>query len=285
MTDSFGTVCIVGVGLLGGSLGLALKSRGAATTVYGVGRRQSSLDTAVDRGAIDEGHLELSKAVPQADLVIVCTPAAGIPGFLEALRPLCASSAIITDVASTKEVICQCARSLWDAPLPFIGSHPMAGSEKSGPEYADPGLFEGAVTFVEKADDLDGRAKETVARLWETVGSVVVEVDPSTHDRLVARTSHVPHIAASALATLVEGHHGIGPFIGAGFRDTTRVADGRPEIWRDICLTNTKAIHDALGELIARLEDVRASVLSEDAEALNRFFVEARVLRQNILES
>ncbi|MFP4190608.1 MAG: prephenate dehydrogenase [Candidatus Hydrogenedentota bacterium] len=285
MKPWFDTVAIVGAGLLGGSLGLALKQRGLARRIHGAGHRQTSLDAALERKAIDAAFLDARESVEGANLVVICTPAAMVKDKLDEIAPACPPEAVITDVASTKADICAHAAKRWDTDRRFVGSHPMAGSEKFGAEHADPELYEGRVAVVERGEGLDPEAQRAVCALWEAVGSRVVELEPSVHDALVARTSHLPHIAAAALA-VVAGRAGSEskPLIGPGFRDTTRIAGGRPEIWRDICLTNGPAIEEALAELEPLLAAVRAAVRDKDEEALMAFFDEGRRMRRELAD-
>lgn len=284
MDIAINTVTIVGVGLLGGSLGLALKQRGLVDNVRGVGHRPSTLDTALSIGAIDKAYMDLREACIGSDLIVLCTPAALVPQFLDEIRPVCAKHAVVTDVASTKATICAHARETWSHPLRFIGSHPMAGSEKYGPEHSDPDLYEDAVTFVERSDDADQEAELVVIELWKSVGSSVVGMTPETHDKLVARTSHVPHIMSSALAQLADVGREVRPFIGNGFRDVTRVAEGRPEIWRDICLTNGVAISLGLHQIASQLQEVAKAISDEDGEALDAFFFDGQEARRRVLD-
>lgn len=272
MSDTFKTVTVIGVGLLGGSLGLALKQRRMAETIRGVGHRQKSLDAALEIGAIDTGHLEPETAVQDADLIVLCTPAALVPPFLDQIRPHCKAGAVITDVASTKETICAHARDTWPTPLQFIGSHPMAGSEKSGPEHADPLLYQDAITFVEQGDHLHPQARDTIVKLWAALGSTVIDISPAQHDQHVARTSHLPHIVSAALAQLVDATPDLQPFIGSGFLDTTRIAEGRPEIWRDISLTNAQAIQRGLRDTIGLLQHFSDALADADQEKLMDYF-------------
>lgn len=284
MTPRFDTVTIIGVGLLGGSLGLAVKARGLARVVRGVGRRQVSLDKALAVGAIDEVHLDASEASAGADLIVVCTPAALVPAKLDEIRPVCSASAVVTDVASTKGLICAHARDTWPRPARFVGSHPMAGSEKFGPEHAKPTLYDGSVTFVERGGHLAPDAVETVHGFWRAMGSTIVEVDPAAHDILIARTSHVPHVLAACLARLVASETGVRPYIGAGFRDMTRIAAGRPEIWRDICLTNRDAIVAGIDAFAADLAEIREKIAAGDAEALIESFGSGVQARREVVD-
>ncbi len=283
MNPNFGTVTIVGVGLLGGSLGLALKERGLCRRVRGVGHRQVSLDAALARHAIDEASLELAPAIADADLIVICTPAGLVPETLDQIRRASSSSAVITDVASTKASICAHADQVWPGHRRFIGSHPMAGSEKFGPEHADASLYDGCVTIVEPLDGQDAEAHEAVRALWRSVGASIVELRPEQHDMLVARTSHIPHIMAALIAEQATCARGVPSVIGKGFRDTTRVAAGRPEVWRDICLTNREAIVSGLNELETRLAAVRDAIESGSAEDVEAFFDSARRAREEVI--
>jgi prephenate dehydrogenase len=269
---AFGKVTIVGVGLLGGSLGLALKHYRLAAHVHGVGHREATLEQAQALGAIDDYALTLDEDAAAADLIVLCTPAAAVPDYLDTLRPICPPAAIVTDVASTKGLICGYARDTWPHPRRFIGSHPMAGSEKWGPEHAVHNLYHSSVTFVEQGLDLDPAARDAIVGLWTRLGAHVVDVDPTEHDVRVACTSHLPHITAAALAGMTGSVEQVRPFIGGGWRDVTRIADGRPEIWRDICLTNAPAISECLDVLLKDLQQVREAVEARDAEKLMAFF-------------
>lgn len=279
MNPPFRHVTIIGVGLLGSSLGLALKARGLAQRVTGVGRRQSSLDTALRRGAIDSAVLDALSCAADADLVVIATPAALVSPMIERLRQETSATMVITDVASTKAAICAHASAMLPLPRRFIGSHPMAGSEQFGPEHGQPDLYEDSVCLVEEGPDLDEPAHGRVVALWEGVGARVVPVNPVSHDAVLARTSHLPHVLAAAIAELASRSGDIRPLIGNGFRDMTRIAAGRPEVWRDICLTNRTALLDSLQEIQGSLEGFTQALKAEDGTALEAFFAEARDAR------
>ncbi len=283
MSAGFGTVTIVGVGLLGGSLGLALKQRGLAQKVVGVGRRQEVLDAAGARNAIDEGTLDLATAIRGANLIVLCTPAALILEQLDTIRSRIAPNVIVTDVGSTKAAICAHVRRNWSKPLRFVGSHPMAGSEKFGPEHASANLYEGCVTIVEPLDEHADDAHQTVCKLWTSVGSRVITVPPRQHDEIVARTSHIPHIVAALVAELAAASGDVKDFTGKGFRDVTRIAAGRAELWRDICLTNREAIVDGLRSLGEHVSAVRDLVEYGRASELEAFFRSAQEARRTVL--
>ncbi|MEA3364600.1 MAG: prephenate dehydrogenase [Candidatus Hydrogenedentes bacterium] len=282
MTQRYGAVTIIGVGLLGGSLALALKAKNLTDTVRGVGRNPATLEKAKALGIIDSSYLEPVEACRGADLIAICTPAGSVPSILDGIRPACSNSALVTDVASTKAVICSHAARTWPAPLRFVGSHPMAGSEKFGPQHASPTLYEGCITIVDQSPAA-AEARKEVTALWEALGAKVLPIDPESHDALVARTSHIPHIAAGCIARLAAAAGEVTPFVGPGFRDVTRVAAGRPELWRDICLTNRTAIMEGLEQLEEDLAYVRRMVAEGHADGLDAFFEQAQEARRKAL--
>jgi len=280
MKPHFDRVSIIGAGLLGASLGLAMKARGLAGLVTGSGRRLESLEIARSIGAVDEITLDDREAVRDAALVVIATPAAMVLEKLDAIRDACRPDASVTDVASTKRAICEHACATWQHPRRFVGSHPMAGSEKFGPVHARADFYEGSVCLVEKSDGLDPAARAQVSSLWEAVGARVVDISPGEHDDLLARTSHIPHVVASALAATVANRKNIRAFIGKGFMDATRIAASRPELWRDICLTNSEAVTAGLDEILARLTAFRDALNAGDAGAVERHFLEGKTARE-----
>lgn len=282
MSALFGKTAIIGVGLLGGSLGLALKQRGLAQDVAGAGRRAESLHAALARRAIDTAHLEIEQAIDDAELIVVCTPAAQIPAHLDAIRAT-GSRAVVTDVASTKALICAHATATWPQPRRFVGSHPMAGSEKFGVENADAALYTGCAVIIEQADDVDPEAFEKVRALWQALDATVVPMPPERHDAGAARTSHLPHVLAAAMAAVAHRAGDVRPLIGNGFRDATRIAASRPEIWRDICLTNRDALIAALQETEADLAAFRQLLETADAKGVERFFQGGATARRELL--
>jgi prephenate dehydrogenase len=279
----FNTVAVLGVGLLGGSLGLGLKARGLAGTVRGVGRNAETLEAARARGAVDEVGFDAREAVADADLVVLCAPVGAILRQLDEIRDACPAGAVVTDVGSTKGAICRHAEETWPKPLRFIGSHPMAGSEKFGPEHATPDLYKGSYTLVTACGQEAPDALEAVRGLWEALGSTVVSLDAQIHDALLARTSHIPHIVAACLAELASNAGDVRMLVGGGFRDMTRIAEGRPELWRDICLTNRHAIAEGLLRLIEQLEDVRRMVNGQATHELEEFFRSGQEARRRIV--
>lgn len=277
----FGRVTIIGVGLLGASLGLALKARGLAGRITGVGRRQSSLDKGLAAGAIDEAALDVRAAVVHADLIVLATPAAEVMVKLDEIRGCCPRNACITDVASTKGRICAHAAALWPVSRRFVGAHPMAGSEKFGPEHGRADLYEGSICLVEDSPDIDPDAREIITALWRAVGAETVAIDAQCHDAMLARTSHIPHVLAASIATLAARQGDVRQLIGNGYRDMTRIAASRPEVWRDITMTNREAILEGLDELQHHLDSFARALREEDAGAIEAFYNEGSRARRN----
>ena len=273
-------VTLVGVGLLGGSLGLALRSRGLAGRVVGYVRRPVSISEAVRVGAVDAATLDLAEAVAEAEVVVFCTPIGQMRSLAERLVPLLAPGTILTDVGSVKASVVRDLEPLCQrAGAHFVGSHPMAGSEKTGVGAARADLFADSVTVVTPTRQSDRRALRAVKGLWTAVGSRVLSLAPGEHDELVSRSSHLPYLAAATLARLVldpRRPKQQATLCANGFRDTTRVASGSSEMWRDIALANRRPIAKGLEELIRGLQRVRRLILSGNARRLEVFLQEAR---------
>jgi len=273
MQAIFQTVAIVGPGLVGGSLGLALRKRGLAGRVIGVGRRDSSLQAALRAGAVHEATLDLARGVAGADLVVLATPVSAFQGLMPAVAQAMKPGALLTDVASTKQaVIATVERALADAgrrDVVFVPTHPMAGSEKHGAQNAQEHLFEGSACIFTPLEGTPRAALHALRATWEAVGAKVHVMDGMAHDHLVARISHLPHVAAVALMDVVAEPEGA--FAGGGLIDTTRVASGDPKVWRDICESNAGQITQALDEYLRALRDVRALLVEgrfDELEAL-----------------
>lgn len=280
-------IAILGLGLMGGSLGLALKARGHRGVIAGYARREATRDLASAAGAVDEVFAEPSDAVRGAGLIVVCSPVLAIPDLVARTVPFLEPGAVVTDVGSTKGWIVRHAQAAMAGSRGvFVGSHPIAGSERQGMEAARADLYQGAVTVVTPDGAPEG-AVASVESLWRIAGSHVVRMAAAEHDRIIARTSHLPHMAA-ALVSLCAGRGGfdggaVSALCGPGIRDTTRVAEGAPEIWHDIALTNREAIvtelesmGDALAELLRRLR-------AEDMDGVRGLLAEAREARRRVV--
>lgn len=238
------SVSIIGVGLIGGSLGLALKERFPNITITGIGRDPERLTIAKKKGCIDNFTLDLVSGVENADLVVISTPIKLTIEFIKKVLPLVKDGCIITDVASVKYAVIKSVskdvckyRKIKN--VNFVGSHPLAGSEKSGFEYADKKLFVGSVCVVCYDKKLSSREGfDTVKLLWENVGAKVVHLDPKEHDKIIAATSHLLHLVSYALVEQIVKRKGYQVFTAGAFRDMTRIAGSNPELWSEICYYN-----------------------------------------------
>ena len=281
-------VAILGLGLMGGALGLALKARGCCKSVTAYARREATREEALRLKAVDAVFADPAEAVHDADIAILCVPVFSMQALAVAacggLKPGC----IVTDVGSTKALLTEQIRlSLRASATMFIGSHPIAGSEQQGLAAARADLYEGAVTVVTRDGSEPKEAVERVSAFWRCVGSVVRVMGPAEHDRIMARTSHLPHIAAALVAATVGRTNDadqLGAFCGPGFRDVTRVAEGSPDVWMDILQSNRPAVAAELHQLKMRLEAVLATLESNDAMTLRKFLEESRAARRTLRE-
>ncbi len=271
-------IAIVGLGLIGGSLALAIKHASPGIHIVGVDFPQV-LDLAQGKGAIDEGFppAELAQAVGGATVVFLATPIKTILELIPRVAVAMSPGAILTDVGSTKEAICRLAREVLPRGCYFIGGHPLAGTEGKGFRAADPFLFQNALYILTPLPD----AKEALPRLTryvEALGAIPVVMDPERHDEIAAYVSHLPQLTAVALVNTVGRKEGMLPFAAGGFRDLTRIASSPYEIWRDILATNAERIEQALKDMVRELSRLRETLRG----GLEEEFVRARALRASI---
>jgi len=279
----FQKITLAGVGLLGGSLGLAIKQRGLAKMVGGFVRRTDSVAECEQLGIVDEATCDPQRAVEDADLVILCTPIARMRAVLEPLLPALKRGAMVTDVGSVKVSVTQELEPLAaDAGGHFVGSHPLAGAARMGPREARADLFLNAVCVVTPTSRSWPEAVERVESFWLAVGGRPLRLTPELHDDLVGRSSHLPHVVAAELANYVlsPAHPKEQATVCAnGFRDTTRIASGSPEMWRDIALANRKNLARVLGVFIEDLQEFKLALENADSQAIEEFFEIARQRR------
>ncbi len=273
------TVAIVGVGLMGGSIGLALRRRGLAREVVGIGRRTATLQVARRMGAITRSTLDIARGVARAELVVVCTPVGQIVADVQRVAAACRPDALVTDVGSTKASIVQGVAAL-KLPIRYVGSHPLAGSERNGPAAATADLLVGRVVVITPTTDTQPKDGRLVRRFWRSLGARVVEMSPEEHDACVAAISHLPHLSASALA----GSTPLGamPLAAQGWRDTTRVASGDIRVWREILIDNRQNVLVRLDAYLRRLEDFRRALADADSSALERLLCEGKRRRDAV---
>ncbi len=260
-----------------------MRIRRLAGRVVGVGRRESSLLKAMDAGAVDITTTDLREGVRDADLVVLATPVDSFGALATRLAGCVRDGALVTEVGSTKEAVIEAVGGAMKArgDVVFIPTHPMAGSEKRGPENASPDLFEGAICIFTPLPGTPPDAVERLRRLWEALGADVRFMDPLAHDRLVARISHLPHLTAAALVNTVET--GEADYAGGGLVDTTRVASGDPALWRAICESNARSIVEAIDAYAAVLAGARELITGGDFEALEQWLSEAKEKRDGFL--
>jgi cyclohexadieny/prephenate dehydrogenase len=273
----FDSLAIVGVGLIGGSVGLAAKAQGAARHVVGIGRNPESLERALALGAIDEFTTSLAAGVRSADLIVVCSPVDLIAKQVLDAAPYAKPGAIFTDAGSTKANIVRDLDRELPAHVRFVGAHPLAGSEKQGAEHARADLFAGRVCVLTPSARTDPAAVARVHLFWQTLDMVVKPLTPEEHDLALATTSHLPHFVAALLAgSLPEQWRA---FTATGFRDTTRIAAGDPGLWTAIARENALALAHTLDQFAGRLNELRTAVLNHDGETLTRILADAKKVR------
>ena len=275
-------LAVVGVGLLGGSVAKAARARGIVREVVGIGRDLARLKAAVDDGGLDCATTDLADGLREADFVLLAAPVRAIEDLLERMWDVAAPDALVTDVGSSKTAIVRTAEALARRrPLGFVGSHPMAGSEKSGYGVARVDLFQGALVVVTPTERTDPRAVKSVTAFWEHLGARVTALDPETHDRSVAAISHLPHLVACALVdAVVRDAPGALPIAARGFRDTTRIAAGDPRMWQEIFLANTRPLADVLGAFRRALDELQALVEAGDPVAVEDALARIKTARE-----
>jgi prephenate dehydrogenase len=289
MSAVFGKVTIAGVGLIGGSLGMAARSKRAAERVVGLLRRDEAVAPAVEAGAIDEGTCDPQTAFADADLVIAATPISVVPSILEGAAAHVPKQCILTDVGSTKAHLVAWAEQALSGGIRFVGGHPIAGSEKGGVEAATPDLLAGCPYVLTPSEKTDRDALQAMKRFVEAIGAVPIVLDPGVHDRILATTSHLPHLVASALILCVGKAAAFEPLTrelkAGGLRDTTRIAAGDPVMWRDVLITNAAEVVCALGLLTQELEALSSALMEGDAERIEELLTAAAEVRASIFET
>lgn len=263
-------LCVVGPGLLGGSVALAARARGLAREIVAVGRSDASVAPALRAGAVDRGVTDLTEGLRGSDLCILATPVATLESQLAAVWAAAEPDVVITDVGSTKgRIVDRAERLAAGRPLAFVGSHPMAGSERAGFAEARADLFVGATVIVTPTARTASAALARVRGLWEAMGARVTMLDPTTHDRAAAAVSHLPHLVADALVDAVTRMDPAFFEVAArGFRDTTRIAASSPPIWREIFQDNRAALGEALAAFRKSLDHLENVLAVGDAAAV-----------------
>lgn len=287
MNSRIECAAIVGVGLIGGSFGMALKKRGLADKIIGIGRNPERLQRAVDLGAVESWVTDLESGVREADLIYVSTPVGLELDFIRRIVRYAKAGCVITDAGSTKAEICRGADDLVRHGVSFVGGHPMAGSEAAGVEVANPDLFVNAAYVLTPTENTNPDALALVRGLAEGIGSRIITMDPESHDRCAAVISHLPHLIAAALVSLAQSQSLTDPqvfdLIAGSFRDMTRVASSSPVLWRDICLTNPEAIRTSADTFKRLLDEGVKLIQSGDGEGFEKWFASAKEVRDGLL--
>jgi prephenate dehydrogenase len=279
----FQAIGIVGCGLIGCSIAAALKTRGFHGRLIGCGRAGANLEMAAARGHIDVAETDLARAARQCDLLVVCTPVDHIVDDVRTAAGSCKSGALITDSGSVKQAICGPLSKGLTSAVTFIGSHPIAGSEKQGCANASPHLFENRVCVVTPDPSTPRQEVERLSAFWRFLGLSIVEMSAEDHDRALAQTSHVPHVVAAALAaSLDRGNHHL---TAGGFQDTTRIAAGNPELWTAILMANAEAVTDGVRTFSARLADLLRALETRDKRGLSELLLLAKKNRDAVLSA
>ncbi|MBH0207478.1 MAG: hypothetical protein A4C66_07565 [Nitrospira sp. HN-bin3] len=292
MPVHFKQVAIIGVGLIGGSLGMILRRKALADHVVGIGRRVENLKTAVALGAIDRYVADPQEGVREADLVVLATPVDTYERHLQEWAHCLAPGSIVSDVGSVKGALVERAEAAMPAAVHFVGAHPIAGKEKTGVAAGTDQLFKGARCILTPTKRTNSTALERVKQLWEEAGSIILTMDPHLHDQILGAVSHLPHVAAFALMNALSelrdqalpsldlaGHSG------GGLRDTTRIAASSPEMWRDIFLWNRENVVAYIDRYTRALEELRQLIKTGDAAGIEKALERAKGEREKLASS
>jgi prephenate dehydrogenase len=276
-------IAIIGVGLIGGSIGMAAKARGLAKKVIGIGRDPKKLHRAQELAAIDIWTTDLMAGAADADIIFICTPVLAVVPMVKAISLVAKEGAIITDVGSTKAEITRGAEEAVPPGVTFIGGHPMAGLETGGVESALPYLFLDATYVITPTRATSVTALNTLVQFAQGLGSHVVLMNPEEHDRSAAVVSHLPHILSASLLRLAseeQARSGKVLELAAGsFRDMTRVSSSPTDVWVDICMSNRETISRTIDQMVDILQDAREKIMAGDANAIEKIFSKARDVR------
>lgn len=275
-------ICIIGTGLIGCSFALAIKQAGFSGHIVGSSRQQATLDAALARGVLDSAHTDPAIAVQGADLVMLTVPMLAVEQVLTAIAPQLEPHAIVTDGGSVKGSFVEAARNQLTSLSKVVPGHPIAGLERSGVAAAQVDLFQNKRVLLTPLAESEDAAVEVVKHLWEMTGASVELLAVDTHDRVLAATSHLPHVLAFGLVDMLatrQEHEEIFRYAAGGFRDFTRIASGDPVMWRDICLSNSVEISTALDQLLDNLNRLKLLVDAGDGNELERIFSRAKNAR------
>ncbi len=274
------TLAIIGLGLIGGSIARKAKKEKLAREIIGFSRRKSTLSKALREKAIDKATVSFGKAVSNADVIVIATPVSLIPIFLKRCQAHCKSGCLIIDVGSTKGEIVQRAEKIFSQDKFFVGTHPMAGSERKGFEFSRTDLFDNFVCFLTKTKKTNPQALKKIKLFWKQLGARPIVISPEKHDKVVAEISHLPHVVAVSLLNCVRSNI---KFTGNGFKDTTRVASSDSNIWIDIFFSNKTNIIKSIDKFIKNLRRIRGRIKDKRKAELRKILEKAKSVRDSLI--
>jgi len=290
MNNTFEKVCILGLGLIGGSIGLAIKRSNISNQITGYARSNSTLERAIDLGLVDSVRDNLKDAVNNSDLVILATPLSTFRELVEEMSPFLKKGCIITDTGSAKLTVIEDLKDILPNGVEFVPGHPIAGTEESGPDAGFAELFDNRWCILTPTEDNSSNAVDLVKGFWESIGSKVEIMDPMHHDKVLAITSHIPHLiafnivgTANNLANVTEKE--VVKYSAGGFRDFTRIAASDPKMWSDIFTYNSDAVLEMLDLFSNDLAKLKAAVIKKDSDLLFSNFEKTREVRKNIIDA
>jgi cyclohexadieny/prephenate dehydrogenase len=290
MNNTFEKVCIVGLGLIGGSIGLAIKRSNISNQITGYARSNSTLERAIELGLVDSVKDNLKDAVNNSDLVILATPLSTFRELVEEMNPFLKKGCIITDTGSAKLTVIEDLKDILPNGVEFVPGHPIAGTEESGPDAGFAELFDNRWCILTPTEDNSSNAVDLVKDFWESIGSKVEIMDPMHHDKVLAITSHIPHLiafnivgTANNLANVTEKE--VIKYSAGGFRDFTRIAASDPKMWSDIFTYNSEAVLEMLELFSNDLAKLKAAVIKKDSDLLFSNFEKTREVRKNIIDA
>ena len=290
MNNTCEKVCIVGLGLIGGSIGLAIKRSNISNQITGYARSNSTLERAIELGLVDSVKNNLQDAVNNSDLVILATPLSTFRELVEEMSPFLKKGCIITDTGSAKLTVIEDLKDILPNGVEFVPGHPIAGTEESGPDAGFAELFDNRWCILTPTEDNSSNAVNLVKDFWESIGSKVEIMDPMHHDKVLAITSHIPHLiafnivgTANNLANVTEKE--VVKYSAGGFRDFTRIAASDPKMWSDIFTYNSDAVLEMLDLFSNDLAKLKAAVIKKDSDLLFSNFEKTREVRKNIIDA
>ena len=290
MTKLYDKVALIGLGLIAGSMGLAMKRAGVAGTVIGTARTAETRRIAAERGLVDEVTDTALEAVRDADLVVLCTPVGAMGSIMQEIAPALKQGAVVTDVGSVKGAVIEAVMPHLPEGVHFIGSHPMAGTEHSGPNSGFAELFDNRWTLIVPSPEAPRAEVDRLSDYWRALGANVSEMEADHHDLVCAVVSHAPHLIAYTMVGVADDLRRVTDsevikYSAAGFRDFTRIAASDPTMWRDVFLNNKEATLEILGRFTEELFALQRAIRTGDGDALFDYFTHTRAIRRGIIEA